>query len=691
MITNQFSLGGTYGSYPIYDFNMELNYERPSQITITTDSDLVHSLSSETFMQFYYLDNPLFKGVPIYGSKNNDKFEIILMDKIASLWTVGGFAISGGTGELEYKNRSAYEIVYDILNGSQFYVTPQTIPSDIVSVSGSWLTKPDFLYSIAKQIIDSNGNMATVWVDDKNYVHIGALNGDKTIDLSNKIINVTNQNINFINFNGAIVQGGIENNRKVFETSLLEQIFSDYHFDNRSIHNFEITHTPNSAQSRIEFNTNGIVKEIKIGFDKDQSSAATQWMGEPQINAIRNGDYYSNEVMLQDKEVYFDYDELDIAYRVWFDQDSNSLDTWAPQAFYQQSPNSAYPKYAGLPYGYLKSISMGFVDTNGNIRFESTLEKYAAGIYGYQAYAGHSLYKTIADIGQFRLYVNQNAYDTSIGMPNQTNLWETPYEPTPYIIPYFNNRNYKFDFRFKSRKDGWKLQVAITNPWYMLTDAANCFNETTPNWNGNQTTFWKLNSTYAWNGPGGTNNGYPPTPSRDYLFNFEYTFPDDTEANEVFGGGYPFIRAKMQTNIEKSIVDDAVWITQVNDTTNKFPVVVGMPQKSVNHKPYIFHSDSSIKFGSQARAIAKNIFNDYQKIVDADIEIEPSTFFYPSDPTKRFGIGWNVHLESPSQIVGDYKIRSITATPNNVTISLKNRNLVLSDIIDKIQKQIKDI
>jgi len=304
-------------------------------------------------------------------------------------------------------------------------------------------------------------------------------------------------------------------------------------------------------------------------------------------------------------------------------------------------------------------------------------------------------------MGQFRIYVNMGNYSKSIAFPNPSANGITPYSPNPIVIPYWNNRNYAFNFRFRSRSDGWKLQCALSstgdyssNPWYLITDACSQYTSDMEVWNYNPKD-WILGGGSPWvNGRDGPQGGYPPVPTKNYLFSNTPgdadTFPDGTVANALSGGGYPFIRSYLQTNIEPRLNNDAWYFSQITKSGRKVPFVIGRPNKSVQHTPYLFYSDASVRNKLQANALAKNIYRDYQKVVNAEINIDPMAFFYPKNPLNRFNIGWTVHLDTP-KISGDYRIRSISATPSTVSISLKNRNLGLSEIIDKIQKQIKDV
>jgi len=703
MISNHFSLGGSHGSYPIYDFKLEDNYDRTSQLDITTDADLVDSISNERFMQLYYLDNKLFEGIPVHGSEQNGDFSLTIFDKSAALWIAGGFAISNGSGEVNYIDMPVYNIVRDMLNGSQFLVDESTVPVANVSINASWQTKPDFLFNIAKQITDENGNICTVWVDDKNYVHIGAMNADKIIDLSDNIINISNKEMNFISFGGSVIKGGKDDSGSdILETSLTSKMYSDYHFNNKSLSNFIVSRWMADTFSTIKFEPYGNHTRIKLGFNKESSGQITSWWGDPWVNDIRKGNFYSNQIILRDKTNFYEYDKLDLSYKVWLDATSNTaIDNWLSTSLYSISMNSAYPKVSGPPYTYLKGISVGFMDDNFNSNVEFTLEKYAAGIHLYSSYAGSTKQYTISDIGQFRFYVNMGNYSSSIAFPDPSANSTTPYSPNPIVIPYYNNRNYGFNFRFKSRSDGWKLQCAMSssgdyssNPWYMITDACNQYVANMSDWSYNPKD-WLLGGSETWvNGATGPQNAAPPVPTKDYLFSNTSgdadTFPDGTVANALTGGGYPYIRAYLQTNVEPSLRNDAWYISQITKGSNRVPFVVGRPKKSVQHTPYLFYSDASIKNKWQANALAKNVYRDYQKVTNADIDIDPMAYFYPKNSLNRFKIGWTVHLDHP-KISGDYRIRSISATPSTVSISLKNRNLGLSDIIDKIQKQIKDV
>lgn len=732
MITNQYVLGGSQGIYPINDFTLELNYERPSSLTVKVDSNYIDALSHETYMYFYFMDNKLFEGIPTYGVKSENEIELTLFSKEASLWTVGGFALRDGTPEVSFSKMSMFQIASSILKGSQFYTTESSVPNMYVDISGSWHTKTDFLYNLAKLAMDSTGNISTVWVDNKNCVHIEALNSNRTVDLSDKIINISSQDINFIKFGGTVVKGGqAESGENILETSFKEYSYSDYNLNSKTLSNFNITYSPGSARelTRIDINEGLYAKEFKLGFSKS-ASAAIPYTGDPAINDVRAGKYYSAEVLLRDIGIFYQFDELDICFMMWFDSESNlAVDTLAPIV-----PETGYR--TGMPYSYIKSISVGMMDGNGNPIVEFTLEKLANEIQGIRGIYG-AVYTTISDCAVLNFILNANNRSKSIGMVG------------PYSIRYWNYRNMKFLVRLSLRSDGWNAKVVATNNenigagdiWELVDPKFRVYSVT-----GNGTTAYAVFN---------TNNSYPSTPqfhnfkvgdsiqfvncggytglytvtavgaytvsfgstgtgtttcgitayaknitnTQGVIFDQTATYPDETnpnipgttEAKDVFGGGYPFIRAKLQTNIEYGLNNDAMWVSQIHNSANNIPMVVGMPLKTLQHKPYLFYNDGSIKFKSQAASLAGNIYNDYQKIVSADIEIDPMAFYYPLSSADKIDIGCIVNLHSPAEITGKYRIRSITATPDRVTISLKNRDLALSEIIDRIQKQMKDL
>jgi len=641
MILNQFVIGGTNGDYPIYDFTLELNYYSPSKLIFKTDHDLKQNIANESFMRFFYLDNLLFEGIPYYGRKNGNDFEVGLYNKSASLWTIGGFAIVDLSGEVVFENQLVYTVVNAVLKGSQFSVLTTSVPNQYISISGSWSTLTDFLYAVAKQCVDAYGNTCTVWVDNKNVVYIGALNADIEIDLSNSIVGGGDELVSFINFGGAIVQGGKTTvGEQVFETSFNDFIYNSYNLKDKSVANFAVQNTPPgmASSSHINFVSTNLGNSINIGFDKGLAPQIP-YGGDPLISDVRAGKYYSNEILMKDKNAFFSFDENDICFMVKYDAStSSSLDNWVPQLV-----TSTYPATAGMPYSFIHNISAGFVDDSGNIIVSITMEKYCENISMYYLNQNSTTPDYMSNTGYFRFYLNFENYNNSFGFSNAT----------VYQIPYWTNRNYYYLFWFGKRKGSWSLKVVKTDfasVWVYLT---------------------------------GTDTSKPD------MFNGTMNYPvTGLSALGIGGGGFPFIKSQLQTNVEPSLINYKWNIAQLGNSNYNVPMFIGMPQKSIQHKPYLLYTDSNIKYKSQAQSVANNIYRDYTKTISANIEIDPLSFFYPDT---KIDVGCTAIFSSPAPITGSYRIKGITATPDTITLALENKAIDMNGIIDKIQKQIQSL
>jgi len=746
MITSQFVLGGSQGTYPVYDFTGELNYERVSTLTVRMDPNFAEALAGETFLKFYCLDNELFSGIPVYAKVDNDVLELTIYDKIASLWLVGGFAISEGSGVISYKNRSANEIVADVIRGSQFYVTSTSVPDAVVSQDGDWATKTDFLFSIAKQIIDSTGNLSTVWVDDKNVVYIGPKNGDKTIDLSTKIVDTSAQELNFVKYGGVVVKGGTdENGIGILETSMKEFTYTDYNLTDKSIDTFDVSYDPQLSQQKVTVDIDEInnKQSLQFAYSKDISNNYNR-VYNPDLDGVLNNKYYGAGVLLKDPNIFYQFNELDCVFQIWFDKTSNTaIDTWSPTI----GPDHVDQ---GLPYTYLKNISVGFMDANGNVIVEASIEKFSDNIYTQYSMYGNVV-RTISDTGVVKFCMNATKMDKSLGLINQSSTSYWPIRNSKFLVRLrFANKTWSM--KVIAADENYTIPLGTGQSWGILRPIFRSVRKYRDNSSGTWLDYIVLGEehdfcytivpegiTIGSYGPGSqipinthnfkvgdsvtvtglgadydgthtisnvsrnsiafatsstspqnvaTTTGYVQlTETVTEVFNATCTYPDGTPAEDMFVGGYPFIRSQCKTSVSTSLYQDRIYISQVSN----IPFIVGMPLKTVQHKPYLFYNDASIRHKSQARALADNIYSDYQKVISADIEVDPMSFFYPTDPTKRFTIGWNVTLAAPSDIVGNYRIRAITFTQDRVTISLKNRNLALPDVIDRIQKQLKEV
>lgn len=633
MILNQFILGGSNGDYPINDFSLEMNYDQSSKLTVKIDPSFINEIKNETYLMFYYLDNLIFEGIPYFAQRTDDSIDLYIYDKNAALWISGGFALVGQSGIIEFENQYVFDIVTAIIQGSQFTVLESTVPRKKVSISGNWHTKTDFLYGLAKLCMDEYGNTCTMWVDTANVIHIGPRNSEFTVDLSTITSGSGKEDINLINFSGVIVQGGTEaTGDKILESSVDSTTYINYDLDDKSYSSFNQIYTPqmNKSLSYVTFDRSGLCdSKIRFGFAKNPSTPYS-YKGVPDYQ-VRFGSGYSNKVTLRDKVISYNYEECDICFSAKLEDISTGIGDWAPPSGY------------GPPYTFINNASVGLMDENGVVKVSITIERYGE-IY----YAGGN-YRTMNNDGKIRFYVNfeKLATSESIGFVS----------PQIFEILYGANSTYTYLFWF-SRRYGttgneWSLKVVKTNfttVWQYLTGTdttrVDMFNGTTP---------------------------YDVS-----------TLPSDT----LNVGGYPFIKSEIQTDIHANITNIGWKIGQITNGAYNIPLFVGNPPKSIQHKPYLFFSDANIKFKSQAKSLSKNLYNDYTKTITADIEIDPMAFFYPD--TDKIMVGCIANFSSPASIVGKYRIKGITATPQSVTVSLQNRSLNANDMIDRIQKQMKD-
>jgi len=632
MILNQFVLGGSNGDYPINDFSLELNYDRSSKLTVKIDPSFINEIKNETYLMFYYLDNLIFEGIPYFAQKTDDSIDLYIYDKNAALWITGGFALVGSSGIIEFRNEYVFDIVASVLKGSQFTVLQSSVPNKKITITGNWATKTDFLYGVAKLCMDEYGNTCTMWVDSSNVVNIGPRNSNITVDLSTITSGSGKEDINLINFGGVIIQGGVDDaGDKVLELSNAESTYLDYDLNDKSFTSYNQIYTPqmNKSLSYVTFDRSGACdSKIRFGFGKNPS---TSYSYKGAVDAqVRYGSGYSNKVTLKDKIGSFNFEECDICFTAKLNDISTGIGDWAPPAGY------------GPPYTFINNLSVGLMDENGAIKVSITIERYGEIFYA------NNTYRTMNNSGYMRFYLNFEEYlnNESIGMQN----------PSTYQILYGANSGYTYLFWF-SRRYGvsgntWSLKVIKTN----------------------FTTVWQYLT--------GTNTALPD------LFNG--TIPYDTLSRPSTGlntGGYPFIKSEIQTDLHANITNIGWKVGQITNGIYNVPMFLGTPQKSIQHKPYLFFSDANVKFKSQAKSLAKNLYNDYTKVITADMEIDPMAFYYPDN---KISIGCIANFSSPAPVIGKYRIKGIVATPQSVTVSLQNRSLNTNDIIDRIQKQMKD-
>jgi hypothetical protein len=643
MILDQFVLGGSNGEYPISDFKLELNYDRASELQVTMDAQMTNEIKNETFLRLYYLDKLVFEGIPYFANRDGESLELRIYDKNASLWIAGGFATVDSSGIIEFKDEYVYEIVKSVLAGSQFNVTVNSVPNRKISVSGNWQSKSDFMYAIAKQCMDEFGNTCTMWVDNKNVVNIGSRNSDITVDLSNVTSGLGREDINLINFGGAIIQGGEDDTgSKVLETSHDSSIYTNYSLRTKSLSNFNVTYTPANNKNLMKVSINNSDCAVRIGFDK-QSSPILKYMGSPNSEEVRRGNSYSCKAMLVDKSSILEYEECDIVFEVKLDRSGDtSIENWYP--YY---PCNVYEGW-GLPYTFIHNASVGLLNSEGEILVSVTIERFDNNIQFYKPSQYSTIGRRLVDEGKIRFFVNYENPNEAIGYTN----------PEPYDFVYNHYKTHSFLIWF-SRRYG-----AAGNEWKLKVIAK-------------KDTSWLFKVGEGVNDPD------------DALFDGTVLYANNIPSDTLIAGGTPFIKSELQTNVD-TYFKDAAWIIKQIQTPNyDIPMFIGNPQKSIQHKPYLFYSDTNVKYKSQAQTLAKNLYSDYSKILTADIEIDPMAFYYPTG--NKIDVGCIAEFNSPAPITGKYRIKSITATPSNVSVSLQNRSLNVNDVVDRLQKQIKDI
>lgn len=642
MILDQFALGGSNGEYPINNFTLELNYDRTSKLVVNLDSSLINEIKNETFLMFYYLDNCLFEGIPYFVTRNGSELELTIYDKTCALWTAGGFALNGDTGILEFNDTFIYDICCIVLKGSQFTVTRSSVPTRQIDISGNWASKTDFFFSIAKQCVDGYGNTCTVWVDNKNVVHIGSLNAGRIINMSGMTSGHGKEDINLINFGGCIVQGGKTTaGMNIIEVSSDTSLYTDYDVRKKSLGNYNIVYTPttNAGLARVSLN-NGI---YRFGFDKP-GTARISYTGAPNSDQVRGGNSYSNSVMLLDRTTLLDYAEIDMAFEVYLDRNTElAMDTWMP--YYACAVYDGW----GQPYTFIHNATVGLNNPDGEQMISVTIERYCDAIQFYKPNQYQTIGRSLNDEGWFRFFINFETPNTSIGFVN----------PTPFSIMYNGNQSYHFIIWFSRRFNG------TANEWHLKVIKKN-----------DAKSVWVFHR-------GSTS---PADALFDGTIAYEATGQPSSGMN---AGGIPFIRSSLQTNIDKNLKDAAWYIKPIAEGSVSIPMFIATPQKSIQHKPYLFYSDTNVKSSAQARTLAKNLYTDFSKTISADIEIDPLKFFYPI--TDKIDVGCIAELDSPSPVTGSYRIRGITATPSSVNISLQNRTANVMDVVDRLQKQAKDL
>jgi len=658
MILDLYSLTGSCGEYPISDFTIELNYDSASTLVVKMDASLLDRVKTESVMKFYYIDKCIFTGIPYFASRNDNEIELRIYDKNASLWTTSGFAISNSSAVFDFKNKLVYDIVKEILAGSQFSVTPSSVPSRKISIVGNWATKTDFMYFLAKQCTDDYGNPCTFWIDDNNVVYIGARNAGVAIDLSEKTSGSGNEDVNLINFGGVVIQGGKDVfGSNVIETSDVSDTYLQYDLRKKSLASFEEQHIPiaNTTLSKIEMDDG----EISIFFKKSASARLPYVdVSSPNTEYIRAGAGYTNTVILKDKMLLLDYDEFDMAFEVSIDNKySNGMDNWLP--YYSAANGSGW----GPPYIFINNITIGTMDPDGNVICSVTMERICNRIYYYKPAPGSSQSGTLNGYGRIRFYLNLEKYNLAGSTtPGSIDPGETKgiIDYQGYDMGYSAYKNYKFLVWFKRRFDlagnQWTLQVIRTNG----------------------TTVWEQIV------------GSAETDPDDCLFNQTFLYSNETPSNTQNCGGIPFIKSEMKTDVDTYFPWHGMKVRQITPTNNAYsiPLFLSTPQKTIIHKPYLLFSDTNIVYPSQAKNLARSLYNDYRSVMQAEVEIDPLAFYYSDTPVD---VGCIAEFSSPAPITGSYRIRSITATPTSVRVGLQNRSARINDIVDRLQKQVKDI